>query len=86
MNRSVKLDSMSTRSKMMSSNAKKLSKRNAFPRLKVLFWLFYVLFCPNLAFFDNNDVNLMMSSIVKTMAIQVVEFSNGGYKIRKIFP
>ena len=85
MNRSVKLDSMSTRSKMMSSNAKKLSKRNAFPRLKVLFWLFYVLFCPNLAFFGNNDVNLMMSSIVKTMAMQVVEFSNGGYKIRKIF-
>ena len=46
MNRSVKLDTMSTRSKMMSSNAKKLSKRNAFPRLKVMFSPFLALFWP----------------------------------------
>ena len=65
MNRSVKLDTIPTRSKMMSSNAKKLLKRNAFPRLKVIygpfwpflalfgpFWPFLALFGPFMAFFS----------------------------------
>ena len=59
MNRSVKLDSMSTRSKMMSSNAKKLSKRNALTRLKVIFWPFFrPFFDPFWALFGNNYFKL----------------------------
>ena len=53
MNRSVKLDSMSTRSKMMSSNVKTLSKRNAKTSLKVLFWPFFGSFWLFLALFGS---------------------------------
>ena len=80
MNRSVKLDSMSTRSKMMSSIVKTLSKRNAKTSLKVLFWPF---FGPFLALFGNNYFKLMMLSIVKTLSKRNAKTS---LKVRKDHP
>ena len=34
---------------------------------------------------NGNDYSYMMVSSVDSMAIRVVEFSNRGYKIRKVF-